>query len=473
MRIALLIGLMAGVSGCGANAGPEGPRGFTGEKGAVGKQGEPGEGFMASPAIASVFPTVVVPGQTLEISITGAYTEWTNGAIVSFGEGITVSKIVSPSKVALIATVTLAKTALPGLRDITVTQNGVVTQWKNAFTINQLYRVELLGKPGRGALAMVRIITNDPDFTFDPTWNGTSYLGVRVSSSPASMIVVQDVKPRQLDLLITGDVDSPLGMRDLRVTNRAGRPGEQTLLFPQLYDFADLAELTVTPGMTYTAALAQPFSSAEFKFVATGGSAETMASVTTTGGPAGAPLGHPMIALMTSQGKFTGTVALTNSYTFFPYSTPFYFVIFDPTGAGGFNYNFNVGPLVRTVELEPNDTKENAPTLTLPLLQQSSLSSATDVDLFKVVVTENEVGRHLRIRTRYGTTGSYNTDSKVELVNPAGDVFAGPLDVNYHEDLRTPALDVPGDWLVRISYGTFYPPWSTYKSAYELLVNWE
>ena len=472
MRIALLMVLVA-VSGCGAKAGPEGPRGFTGEKGPMGKEGESGQGFMAVPAIASVFPTVVVPGQTIEISITGAYTEWTSGAIVNFGEGLTVSKIVSPSKVALVATVTVSKTAAPGLRDITVTQNGQATQWKGAFTINPLYRVEVLGKPGRGALALVRIISNDPDFVFDTAWNGTSYLGVRASSSPSSMIVVQDVKPRRLDLLITGDIDSPLGMRDLRVTNLVGRPGEKTMVFPQLYDFAELAELTVMPGMTYTAALAQPYSSAEFKYTAGGSGVETMASVTTTGGPAGAPVGHPMLAVMTSAGKFTSNVPLTNSYTFFPYSAPFYFVVFDPPGAGGFNYNFNVGTLARTAEVEPNDTKENAPAITPPSLQSATLSSATDVDLFKVVVTENEVGRHLRIRTRYGTTGSYSTDSKVELLAPNGDLFAGPLDANYHEDLRTPALDVPGDWLVRISNGTFYPPWTTYKSAYELLVNWE
>ena len=88
-------------------------------------------------------------------------------------------------------------------------------------------------------------------------------------------------------------------------------------------------------------------------------------------------------------------------------------------------------------------------------------------------MTDAEGGRHLGGRTRDGQTGKYSTDTKVEVLRPGGTVFAGPLDVSDHEDLRTDALNAPGEWLVRISYGSYYPPWTTYKSMYELLVNWE
>ena len=471
-KLIWVLGAVVVLAACGPTTGREGPPGLSGPTGMKGDKGDPGPGFAATPAIAAVSPAVVVAGQTLDVAITGADTDWTNGAVIAFGTGIVVSKVLSPSPLALIVTIAVDKAAAPGPRDITVTQNGKQTSWKGAFQINPLYKTEVLGKPGRGALALVRITSNDPNFTFDTSWNGINYLGVRATSSPASLIVVQDVKARQLDLLVTGDIDSPLGMRDLRVINQYGRPSERSFVFPQLYDFADLAEQGVDAGTPITGAFAQPYGSAEFKFQGTS-SVEVMASVTSTGG-VGAPVGHPMLAVMATGGKFTGlTVPLTNSYTFFPYSTPFYFVVFDPTGAGGFNYTFTVAPLVRTAETEPNDTKETAPALVLPALQTSSFTSGTDIDLFKVVVTDAELGRHLRVRTRYGTTGQYSTDSKIEVLRPDGTVFAASTDLSYHEDLRTDALNVPGDWLVRITYGTYYPPWTSYKANYELLVNWE
>ena len=473
MTRTLLGGVIAVLAACGSGAGPEGPRGLSGPTGARGEKGEPGPGFTATAAIAAVSPSVVVVGQTIDVAITGSATDWTNGAIVTFGDGIVVTKISSPSPLALIATIGVDRAAVAGTRDITVTQNGKSASWKGAFKVLPLYKAEVLGKPGRGALAMVRVTTNDPDFTFDTSWNGTSYLGVRAFSSPSSVVVVQDVKPRQLDLLITGDLDSPLGMRDLRVVNQYGRPSERSFTFPQLYDFADLAEQAVDAGTPITSAFAQPYGSAEFKFQSATSGQEVLASITSTGG-AGAPTGHPMLAMMTSAGKFTGvSVPLINNYAFFAYSTPFYFVAFDPSGTGGFNWTFSIVPLTKTLEAEPNDTRETAPTLTLPSLQTSSFTSGTDLDIFKVVVTDAEVGRHLRVRTRTGTTSGYSTDSKVEVLRPDGTLFAGSLDTSYHEELRTDALPTPGEWLVKVSYGTYYPPWASYKSAYELLVNWE
>lgn len=471
MKRLLLLGTIAVLGGCGANAGPEGPRGLSGPTGMRGEKGEPGPGVETMPAIAAVSPGLVVAGQTLDVAITGASTEWTNGAIVTFGDGIVVSKVVSPSPLALIATITVDKAAMPGTRDISVTQNGKQASWKGAFKVNPLYKAEVLGKPGRGALALVRITSNDPDFTFDTSWNGTTYLGVKAFSSPSSAIVVQEVKPRQVDLLVTGDIDSPLGMRDLRLVNQYGRPSERSFLFPQLYDFADLTETSVDAGTPITGAFPQPYGSAEFKFQGSN-SLEVIASVTSTGG-AGAPTGHPMLAVMNNMGKFSGVnVPLTNSYTFFPYSTPFYFVVFDPTGSSGFNYTFNVSTLPRTTETEPNDAKETAPAIPVPSLQASSFTSGTDVDMYKVVVTDAELGRHLRVRTRAGPNG-YSTDSKLEVFRPDGALHAGPQDIYYYEDLRTDALTVAGDWIVKISYGTYYPPWASYKSQYELLVNWE
>ncbi len=470
MKAWVACAVLVAVSGCVGTEGKQGPQGFSGPTGPRGEPGAPGEGFEAMPAIASVTPGFVVPGQTLDVAITGAYTTWTNGALVAFGEGITVNTTSSPSPVALLVNITVAPNAAVGTRDITVTQNGKATVWKAAFKVNPLYKAEVLGKPGRGALALVRLTSYDPDLTFDTSWSGTTYLGVRATSSPASNIIVQEVTAKRVDLLVTGDLDSPLGMRDLRVINQFGRPSEKSFVFPQLFDFVDVVETSVDGGSV--TGMLPPFGSAYFKYQGSS-SFEQMASVTSTGG-AGAAVGHPMIAMMGSTGKFTGTaLPLTNSFTFTPYSTPYHFVVFDPSGAAGFNYTFSLLQLTRTLEMEPNDAKETASALTPPALLSATFTSGTDLDQFKVTVTDGELGRHLRVRTRYGTTGHYSTDSKVEVYTPSGALFASSPDTTYHEELRTPALDATGEWVIKISYGTYYPPWSTYKANYELLVNWE
>ena len=165
-----------------------------------------------------------------------------------------------------------------------------------------------------------------------------------------------------------------------------------------------------------------------------------------------------------------------NSFTFTPFTTvnPYYFVVFDPSGAGPYNYVFTVAPLTRTSEVEPNDTNLTASQLTPPALLSAGFTSGTDVDWYKVTATDADVGKHLRVRTRYGTTGQYSTDSRVEVYRPDGTLFAGPVDINYHEDVRTDAISGAGDWTIKISYGTYYlSPWASYRSLYELLVNWE
>lgn len=468
----LLLGMLVAVAGCGPTQGPQGQTGLSGPTGPRGEKGEPGPGFDAVPTIAAVSPAQVVAGQTIDVAMTGSATEWTNGAIVNFGSGVTVTRLISPSPLALIATIAVDVAAAPGTRDLTITQNGKTMTWKGAFQVNPLYKTEVLGRPGRGALALVRIISNDPDFTFDTSWNGSAYVGVRAVSSPASTIVVNDVKPRRLDLLVTGDIDSPLGKRDLRVINQYGRSAERSFIFPQLYDFADLSEQSVTAGTPITNTITQPYQSAEFKYQPAGATGEVLASVTSTSG-AGAMVGHPMMAVIASTGKFTSAVPLVNGHIFNSLVGPFYFVVFDPTGTAGFSYTFQLGALTRSSEVEPNDSKESAVALTVPTLQTTNFSSGSDVDYFKIVVTEAELGRHLRVRTRAGTTGQYSTDSKVEVFRPDGTLFGASADLSYHEDLRTDALTSTGDWSIRVSYGTYYPPWTTYKANYELVVNWE
>jgi hypothetical protein len=101
----------------------------------------------------------------------------------------------------------------------------------------------------------------------------------------------------------------------------------------------------------------------------------------------------------------------------------------------------------------------------------ATLTSGTDVDVYKVVVGQAELGRSLRLRSR---AGDYSTDLKIELLQADGTVVASSPDTTYHEDFRSPPLTAPGDYYVKLSWGRYTTSmWSTYSSRYDLLLNWE
>src|SRR4051794_41115158 len=141
----LLVALMFAL-GCGKTEGPQGPRGLSGPTGMKGEKGDPGPGFTAPPEISGVSPRVVVPGQSLEITISGNATEWTGSTVVNFGDGIMVTKTVCPSPVALVVSIEVDKAAVPGDRDITINANGKMAIWKGAFRINELTKAEVFGR---------------------------------------------------------------------------------------------------------------------------------------------------------------------------------------------------------------------------------------------------------------------------------------------------------------------------------------
>ncbi len=91
----------------------------------------------ASPAtISSVQPAQGTQGQTLIITITGQNTTFTQAATqVSFGAGITVASLAVTGNTSLVAQITIATAASPGLRDITVTTATQSFSAKGAFTV--------------------------------------------------------------------------------------------------------------------------------------------------------------------------------------------------------------------------------------------------------------------------------------------------------------------------------------------------
>lgn len=447
--------------------GPEGPMGRSGIIGPMGDKGDPGPGAMA--AITAVFPRNVAVGLKAQLAISGVATAWNDNAAVSFGGGdITVVRVRAASTNALVIDIEVAPNATVGTRDISVMQGGgTLLTYRNVFQVTPLIIKTISGKPVRGSLMAVTIEHLDPAFEFDTSWTGSAFSGISATLSPSATILVRDVKPHSVQLLVSLDTDAPLGQRELRLINSWRRPSEKTFTFPNVFDVGDLVETPLPLAAAGT--LEKGFDSVLYKFTPMTNGIEQLASVTTTNGK-----GSPMLVLVPSTGRFTTTsMTFINSYTFTPYTStaPLRFLVLDPSATAGVDYGISVVTPMRTPETEPNETM--MPQVVTPpvLVTPATLSSGTDVDEYKVTVTPAEVGRSLRMRTR---SGDYSTDIRLELSLADGTAVMAPVDLNYHEDARSPPLTVAGDYVVKLSWGRYTTStWTTYSSRYDLLLNWE
>lgn len=448
--------------------GPEGPMGRSGIIGPMGEKGEPGPG--ATAAITAVFPRSVAVGLKAQLAISGVATAWNDNAAVSFGGGdIMVLRVRAASTNALIVDVEVAPNATVGTRDVIVTQGGgSPLTYRNVFQVTPLIIKTVSGKPARGSLMAVTIEHLDPEFEFDTSWSGSAFTGVSATLSPAGTILVRDVKPHRVELLVSLDVDAPLGARELRLINSWRRPSEKAFTFPDVFEVGELVE-TPLP-LVAAGTLQNGFDSVLYKFTPMTSGVEQLASVTTTNGK-----GSPMLVLVPTTGRFTtSSMTFINSYTFTPYATSttqYRFVVLDPSATPGVDYGISVVSPMRTPETEPNEAMAPQGVTPPVLVTPATLSSATDVDEYKVTVTPAEVGRSLRIRTR---SGDYSTDVRVELGLEGGAAVMAPVDLGYHEDVRSPPLTAAGDYVVKLSWGRYTTStWTTYSSRYDLLLNWE
>ena len=459
--------IVLAVSTLVACAGTEGLDGRPGITGQMGDKGDPG--MSASPGITAVEPRTVAVGIETEVAISGVGTTWSEAASVSFGDGITVTRVRAPSANALVVDIKMAANAALDTRDIVVAQGSSTLAYRNVFTVIPLVTLATSGKAARGSVATVVVTNHDPAFEFDTSWSGSIFTGVTATLSPGTAALVRDVKPHTVTLLVGFDTDAPLGMRDLKLVSAWRRPSEVTFSFPAVFDVVDATEQVLPVGMPMNATFAEAFESALYKFTPSSTSVEMLASVTTTNGK-----GTPMLVAVPTGGHFTTTsLAYVNSYSFTPYSLIDYrWVAIDPSGASGVSYAVSVIQPMKSPEVEPNDSAALAQTLTPPVIVSlATMSSAMDFDYYKVAVGQGELGRALRMRSRQG---DYSTDVKIELLAADGSTVMGPVDLAYHEDARSPALTTAGDYYVRLSWGRYTTsPWSTYSSRYELLVNWE
>jgi hypothetical protein len=100
----------------------------------------------AAPELASVSPATGLPGQTLDLAVTGVATNFVNGiTTASLGEGITVLSVTVSSSTAAVVRVQIAEGAALGARTLTMSTDGQNVSLPNAFTVQAVPSGDVVG----------------------------------------------------------------------------------------------------------------------------------------------------------------------------------------------------------------------------------------------------------------------------------------------------------------------------------------
>ena len=437
-----------------------------------------------SPAISGATPSVAYRGRTLDVHLAGSGTAWDASTKVAFGTGITVNKITVASTAAIIANVTIADDATLGAHDITVTDGVHAEPYTMAFSVDSPIKTTLTGTVAQGSVVFFTITNNVKDTPFDDTSTGDGlfsakkFTNVALSGPAGVSFQVSDVTPSKISGLALIDTAAAAGPLDIDV--KSG-PADGT---GTVDDSKQLAAGTIaarTPAALTdgtTATLTEAGASMIYTFTpkAVG---DKLSFGTSDSGDA------TQIVVFSPGVTFDGIVANGSSGSmggpavFNATSTaPVYVLVYDGSLMGGVSATLTASDITYVPQAggEGSDTTNNAfagaVAITAPpaKIVGASLSSADDVDYYKVTVP---AGKVIHVQT---VPGDAKTDTFITFYGSDGTtVLDTSSDQGNHEDATSPALPGAGTYYFAVSYSqaSNATPWAAGNSKYDLLVDLE
>jgi PKD repeat protein len=164
------------------------------------------------PAVSSVSPNQGTQAQTLSVTITG--TSFTGATNVSFGAGITVNSFTVDSDTQITASITIAGSATPGARDVSVTTPGGTATKASSFTVNRAPPTITSVDPSGGVQGQSLSVTINGTYLIEASevsfGSGITVNGFTVDSAT------------QITANITIGLSATPGARDVSVTTLGG-----------------------------------------------------------------------------------------------------------------------------------------------------------------------------------------------------------------------------------------------------------
>ncbi|MDC0716341.1 hypothetical protein [Nannocystis bainbridge] len=404
------------------------------------------------PSISTVYPSRAFLERTLDITIGGDDTEWTDAALVDFGDGIRVESVRVASPTGLVARITVDDDAALGARDVTVREGEVEVVYAGAFTLEAPLAFKVLnGTRAAGSILNGKLVQRDITTPFDPIDNTLTF------DDPGFTVDYLYAQQYTAEFALLVDVPVAAGTYDLTVVS--GLAGAQLRSTgPDILPIAARTPLPLEVGDN-PGALKEPFGTKLYKF--TPPAEPTRLTLSVTADIEGA---SPILAVLPASGRFADllgadarVVVDSNS------AAPIYVIYWDATGADAHAYTINLATAPPPPpEAEPNDDCAAATPVTAASSTLGELRDNSDVDWFVFTAGAADVGKTVHVRTQ---PGQPTTDTVVEVF--AADCttsLGGPSpDFAYHEDFTSTALAVAGPVYVKVSLSAEASEGGTYE----------
>jgi Quinohemoprotein amine dehydrogenase, alpha subunit domain III len=417
-------------------------------------------GCGTDPTASGVFPAEAFTGTKLRVEISGDATDWKDGAVVSLGDGVTVSSVTVASPTDLFADVTIDAAAAFGLRDVTVSSDGSFTL-KQAFAIKSPIEVAFVGDLDQGAFPAFTIINHNFDQPFDTT-------NLPTVSADGMTFGVGNSTEFSITGFVSIDTDAAGG--PVTVDSGAGTTAFTAISEPVMV--AARAPTALTAGTPAQGMIATENDTQLYTLPSTA-NALVHFSISTADANA-----SPVVAILGPSGHWADQLGggyVTNA----PAGT-LYAVVFDGGTESGYSFSLTgLSEAVTAAAEGANDTRPGAQDSgSLPFqLTGATLSGGGDFDYIKVTVDAAHANKRIHILTNQGSDAL--TDTQVDVQNLAGTSYItdpflggpGPVDEdsdcsflgcsNLGEDLLSDPLPA-GTYYVEISTAAYSATHNSY-----------
>ncbi len=451
-------------SGCGSD-GPQGP---------AGKDG------VGSPSISAVFPQSLFAARTDTVLIAAVGTDFSESKnpTVSFGAGVTVSKVTVASPTALLVDISVSATAAAGKRDVEVKQDASTLILKGAFEVDHAVKVrEVQGTLAQGSVAILQIANVDFANPFDTTSTGDGmftpleFTNFKVGAVPAgTKVTLNSVSDYKAELLVLIDVDADTKGGDLVL--KSGPTGKEVdIIIPAGLAVAERKATNLINGTPSTGDMKTAFDSGLFTF-APSSAEKSVVELTVASSNADA---SPALLVLPKSGKFADMLGGASAFVSVTTSTdPVYAVLWENAGAV-YDYSLvgrSTKPAFVANEAANHATHGTAQAITaVPALIENAKLAKAKAGYYKIVVDGENAKKKLFVAT---LAGDKDADPTLQLLDTADKAIGKAVDVAAHETMLTGSLEA-GTYFVKVTPSTYdssYVP-KAGSEAYTLFVRFE
>lgn len=434
----------------------------------------PGTGGTDDASVTGVTPPSAYLGRTLDLTIAGKGTSWSDKATVAFSDpGVKVNSVTAKDATTLTVNVTVGADASPSKVDVTVTEGSAEETGKAALELKNPLKLTIEPSDGavpQGGVAKVHAEMLDESTPIDP-----ASVEVTLSSSDIGVVGVPIATDKTLDILVQVDVLAKTGAVDMLVSSGTGDGAVASPVKKALSIAA--RSPTALQGGHADGGLKTTVDTALYQYV---GKESTFLQVSLTlldsAGLVGAPIPQSGRWADAPDRFFLRHAAMTAA------NEPLYVVLLDSgnpdTAPPPYSYALEytatkVTPAQAMMEGQSgnDDTPGTANTVSsLPALVTNGalgydgVDAAADVDYYKFTVSGASADAPKSIHLATGGDGK--TVTMLGLLNAKGEVLDLSLADDNQADLLVEGISEDGDYFAMVTVGEallFDPKHTSYQ----------